>query len=35
LLERGTPGFVKILWVVLVLLDVFLCGLGGVLMFTL
>ena len=32
LLERGTPGFVKILWIVLVLLDLFLCGLGVALM---
>jgi len=35
LLERGMPGFINILWIVLVLLDVFLCGMGAVLFFTL
>jgi len=35
LLERGMPGFIKWLWIILVILDVFLCGLGGVLVSTL
>ncbi len=35
LLERGTPGFIKWFWVILVILDAFLCGLGGILWFTL
>jgi len=35
LLERGMPGFIKWLWIILVILDVFLCGLGAVLTFTL
>lgn len=33
LLERDTPGFVKVLWISLVATDVFLCGLGGALVF--
>lgn len=35
LLERSTPGFVKLFWVILIVLDIFLCGLGAVLFFTL
>jgi hypothetical protein len=35
LLERSMPGYIKWFWIILVILDVFLCGLGGVLMFTL
>jgi hypothetical protein len=31
LLERGTPGIVKVLWISLVVADAFLCGLGAVL----
>lgn len=34
LLERGTPGFVKLFWIILVILNVFLCGLGAALMLT-
>jgi hypothetical protein len=35
LLERGTPGFIKVFWVILVVLDLFLCGMGTVFLFTL
>lgn len=35
LLERSMPGFLRFFWVVLIILNVFLCGLGAVLMFTL
>jgi len=35
LLERSTPGYIKWLWIILVILDVFLCGLGGLLTLTL
>ena len=35
LLERSTPGFIKLLWIILIILDLFLCGLGAVLLFTL
>lgn len=35
LLERGTPGFIKLFWIILIALDIFLCGLGVVLFFTL
>jgi hypothetical protein len=35
LLERSMPGAMKIFWIILIILDVFLCGLGAVLMFTL
>jgi hypothetical protein len=35
LLERSTPGFVKLFWIILIILDLFLCGLGAVLLFTL
>ena len=31
LLERSTPGIVKVLWISLVAADVFLCGLGAAL----
>jgi len=27
-LERGMPGYIKWLWVALVLTDLFLCGMG-------
>jgi hypothetical protein len=30
LLERNPPGYVLWLWVALIVLDVFLCGIGGV-----
>lgn len=33
-LERGTPGYIKWLWITIVLVDVFLCALGVVLAFT-
>lgn len=35
LLERNMPGFIKWFWMILIILDLFLCGLGAVLMFTL
>jgi hypothetical protein len=35
LLERSTPGFIKLFWIILIVLDIFLCGLGAVLFFTL
>lgn len=35
LLERGMPGHIKWFWIILVVLDVFLCGLGAVLFFAL
>src|SRR5215207_4543380 len=35
LLERSMPGFIKWFWIALVLTDLFLCGLGAVLSFTL
>jgi hypothetical protein len=35
LLERGMPGYIKWFWIILVILDVFLCGLGAVLVYTL
>ena len=35
LLERSTPGFIKLLWIILIILDLFLFGLGAVLLFTL
>jgi len=35
LLERGTPGFVRLFWIILIILDIFLCGLGAVLFFAL
>mgnify|MGYP007006507441 CR=1 FL=1 len=35
LLERGMPGYVKWLWVALILTDLFLCGMGVFLAFTL
>ncbi len=35
LLERSMPGAMKIFWIILIILDVFLCGLGAVLMFVL
>jgi len=35
LLERSMPGFIKWFWIALVLTDLFLCGLGAVLAFTL
>ncbi|HJS20088.1 MAG TPA: DUF3592 domain-containing protein [Anaerolineales bacterium] len=35
LLERGMPGFIKWFWIILVILDIFLCGLGAFLTFTL
>ena len=35
LLERGMPGYVKWFWVILAILDLFLCGLGVMLWFTL
>lgn len=35
LLERSMPGYLKWLWIILVILDVFLCGLAAVLLFTL
>lgn len=35
LLERGMPGIIKLLWIILIVLDIFLCGLGAVLLFTL
>lgn len=34
LLERGMPGFIKWFWIILVILDLFLCGLGAILIFT-
>ena len=34
LLERGMPGFIKWFWIILVVIDVFLLGLGAVLLFT-
>ena len=34
-LERGMPGYIKWLWVTMILVDVFLCGLGVFLAFTL
>jgi hypothetical protein len=34
LLERSLPGFIKLLWIILVILDLFLCGLGTFLAFT-
>jgi hypothetical protein len=33
-LERGMPGYIRWLWVALVLTDIFLCGLGIFLAFT-
>ncbi|PWB71040.1 MAG: hypothetical protein C3F07_15595 [Anaerolineales bacterium] len=33
-LERGMPGYIKWLWVTIVLTDLFLCGLGVFLAFT-
>jgi len=33
-LERGMPGYIKWLWVALVLTDLFLCGMGVFLAFT-
>ena len=33
-LERGMPGYIKWLWVALVLTDLFLCGIGVFLAFT-
>lgn len=35
LLERSMPGFIKWFWILLVTIDIFLCGLGTVLFFTL
>ncbi|HSL45947.1 MAG TPA: DUF3592 domain-containing protein [Anaerolineales bacterium] len=35
LLERGMPGHIKWFWIILGILDVFLCGLGAVLFFAL
>jgi hypothetical protein len=35
LLERGVPGFVKWFWIILIAIDLFLCALGALLMFTL
>ncbi|HSL31612.1 MAG TPA: DUF3592 domain-containing protein [Anaerolineales bacterium] len=35
LLERGVPGHIRWFWIILVILDLFLCGLGAVLWFTL
>jgi hypothetical protein len=35
LLERGMPGYIRWFWTILAILDVFLCGLGAVLLFTL
>ena len=35
LLERGMPGFIKWFWIILIAIDIFLCGLGAVLVFTL
>ena len=32
LLERSVPGFIRIFWVILIILDVFLCGLAVVLL---
>jgi hypothetical protein len=32
LLERGMPGFLRIFWIILIILDVFLCGLAVVLL---
>jgi hypothetical protein len=34
-LERGMPGYIKWLWITLVLTDLFLCGLGAFLAYTL
>jgi hypothetical protein len=34
-LERGMPGYIKWLWVTLILTDLFLCGLGAFLAYTL
>lgn len=34
-LERGMPGYIKWLWVALILTDLFLCGMGVLLAFTL
>lgn len=33
ILERGMPGYIKWLWVALVLTDLFLCGMGVFLAF--
>ena len=33
-LERGMPGYIKWLWITIVLVDVFLCGMGVFLAFT-
>ena len=33
-LERGMPGYIKWLWVTIVLVNIFLCALGVVLAFT-
>ena len=33
LLERDTPSFIKILWVVIIALDVFMCGIGAAILF--
>ena len=35
LLERGMPGFIRWFWIILIAIDVFLCGLGAFLFFTL
>ena len=35
LLERGMPGHIKWFWIILAILNVFLCGLGAVLFFAL
>lgn len=35
LLERSSPGFIKLFWIILIVLDIFLCGLGAVLFSTL
>ncbi len=35
LLERGMPGHIKWLWIILAILNVFLCGLGAALFFIL
>jgi hypothetical protein len=34
-LERGTPGYINWFWIILVITDLFLCGLGAVLLLTL
>ncbi|HAV77225.1 MAG TPA: hypothetical protein DCX53_07715 [Anaerolineae bacterium] len=33
-LERGMPGYIRWLWITIILVDVFLCGLGTFLAFT-